>query len=105
MVFFNLDVWILLANRLHAFVPVGHGDGNAVRLGGRCQFLCRTSSGELECISDDPVHAYPCEHSVLDDGLAVRALEYSTAYGAVLALCILPYSHEIDGFTVTIGKR
>ena len=67
-----LDVGEVLRHLLHALVPVRHGDGDAVRLGGGGQMLLRRLAGELEGELQHAVDADAAHHRFLHDHLARR---------------------------------
>ena len=52
-----LDVGVALRHRGEALVPVRHGEGDAVRLGGRGHVLLRPRHRQLEGVFQDPVGA------------------------------------------------
>ena len=94
-----------LAHQREAFVPVRHGEGDAVRLGGRCQVLLRPRARQFEGVFQDAVHAVAGEHALLADELALGALEHAPADRGVLALGVLAHHIEVDVGLGAAGER
>ena len=72
---------IFLRHRFHAFVPIRHGDGNAVGFSGRGQMLLRPRLRQLEREFQDAVDADAGHHRLLGDEFAVGVREHSPADG------------------------
>ncbi|MCY1508990.1 hypothetical protein D9M68_433170 [compost metagenome] len=88
-----------------ALVPVGHGDRDAVRLGGGHQVLALAAVGELERVVDDAVHAHAGEHGFLDRHLARRAFEQAPAHRGVFAFGVLAHDEEVDVAGLAVRQR
>ena len=108
----DVDVVLVRAHlriaRLHgveALVPVRHGDGNAVRLGGRGDVLFWPAHGQLERVLQDAIHALAGERGLLDDGFAIGAFEHAPANRGILSLGVLAHHPVVDVADVAVTQR
>ena len=81
---------------VEALVPERHGDRDAVGLGGRGDVPGGPAFGELEGEPHDAIRAVSREDALLQDRLALGALEDAAAQARVLALGVLPDHVEVD---------
>ena len=100
----HLDLGEALPHLGHPLIPVGHGDGDSVGLGGRGQ-LAAAPLSLFEGEAQDPVDAGPGHHRLLDDGLAVGALEHLAADAGVLAFGVLADHQEVDVTGLAAAQR
>jgi hypothetical protein len=77
VVLVGAHVRIALRHFGEALVPVGHGDRDAVRLGGRGQVPLRPRHRQLEGELHDAVGAAAGEDAFLDHGFALGAFEHA----------------------------
>ena len=96
---------IILRHRLHALVPVRHGDRDAVRLGGRGEMLLRRLAGELEGEFQHAVDADAGQDGLLHDDFAVGAGKGAAADRRIFALGVLAHDPEIDVARLAVGER
>ena len=61
-----------------SFVPIGHGDRDAIRLGGRGEVLFRPALRKVEGKFQHPVHADAAHHRFLNDHFALGAGEHAS---------------------------
>src|SRR4051812_34865711 len=101
----DAHVRVLLRHRLYPLVPVGHRDGDAVRLGRRGEMLLRPRLGQVERVAEDPIHALAREGTLLHHHLLVGAFVKAAADGGVLALVVLAHHPEIDVPRFAIAQR
>ena len=94
-----------LAHQREALVPVRHGEGDAVRLGRRCQMLLRPRHRQFEGEFQDAVDAVAAEHALLRDELALGVDEHPSADRGVLALGVLAHHVEVDVGLGAAGER
>ena len=102
---FHLMSGKLLRHLLHALVPVRHGDGDAVRLGGGGQMLLRRLAGELEGEFQHAVDADAAHHRFLHDDLALGAGEHLAADRRIFALGVLAHHPEVDVAGLAVRER
>ncbi len=100
-----LHVGVALGHFLHAFVPVRHGDGDAVRFGRRGEVLLRRRAGELEGEFQDAVDADAAHHRFLHHDLALGAGEHLAADRRILTLGVLAHHPEVDVAGLAVGER
>src|SRR5216683_6299664 len=72
---------VLCRHRAKALVPIRHGDGDAVRFGGRGHVFPWTRLSKLECVLEDAVDADAGENRLLKYGFPIGALENPSADG------------------------
>src|SRR5690606_18533840 len=89
------DVRILLAHLGQARVPPGHGNGNAVGLGGAGDVLAALA-GQLEGEFQHTIRAGAGEYAFLDHDFALRAFKQNAAAVGVFAFGVLADDEEID---------
>ncbi len=73
----RLHVRILFRDRGEALVPVGHGNRDAVRLGGARHLLAAAAAGEIERVTHHAVAALARKYGLLDGGLQFRAFVHA----------------------------
>ncbi|MNT11430.1 hypothetical protein D3C72_1463090 [compost metagenome] len=105
VVLVHLQAGVVGGHGLHALVPVRHGDGDAVRLGGRGQVLLGPFLGQFEREFQDAVHADAAHHGLLDHDFALGAREHAPADARILALGVLAHHVEVDIARLAAGQR
>ena len=100
----GLDLGILLGDRREALVPVGHGDGDAVRLGGGDDLATIARHGEVEGIAHDALAALLGEDGGLDRPFELGALVHAPADGGILALVVLAHDEVVDVAGLAVGE-
>ena len=96
---------IVLRHRLHALVPIGHRDRDAVGLGRRGQMLLRARLREIEREFQDAVDADARHHGLLGDELTVGVREHAPADGGILTFGVFAHHPEIDIAGLAVGER
>ncbi len=96
VVLVDADLGVLPGHRLHALIPVRHGDGDAVGLGGRGQVARRAALRQIEGELEDAVHAGAAHDRFLDHDLALGAAVHAAADAGIFALGVLAHHVEID---------
>ncbi|KAG1244562.1 hypothetical protein G6F68_015399 [Rhizopus microsporus] len=81
----GLDVGVVLAHGIGAFVPPRHADGDAIALGGHRQLLAFAAVGQFERVAHDAVGAGARDDGFLDDDFAVGVGEQAAAKIGVFA--------------------
>ena len=87
------------------FVPVGHRDRDAVRLGGRRKVLLGSALSELEGESQHAVDADACHHGLLNHHLARRIGEDAAADRRIFAFGVFAYDIEVDVARLAVRQR
>jgi hypothetical protein len=100
-----LHVGIALRHRLHALVPVRHGDGDAVRLRRGREMLLRRLLRQLERELQHAVDADAGQDRLLHDDLTVGAGKRPPADRRIFALGVLAHDPEIDVAGFSSGQR
>src|SRR6202171_5963096 len=83
---------VLCRHRAKALVPIRHGDGDAVRFGGRCHVFPGTRLSKLERVLENAVDAGASEYRLLKYGFPIGTVENPSADGRVFALGI--FAHD-----------
>ena len=79
-----------------ALVPIRHGDGNAIGLGGTGQMLLRPRLRQLKGEFQDPVHTDARHHGFLHHDLTLGAGVHAPTNAGVLALGVLAHDKHVD---------
>ena len=101
----GLDVRVLLGDRREALVPIGHGDRDAVRLGGGDDLAALARHGEIEGVAHDALAALLGEDGGLDRPFELGALVHAPADRGILALVVLAHDEVVDVAGLAVGER
>ena len=90
----NLRVGLLHVG--NPFIPVRHGNRDAIALGGRGEVFFGALVGQLVGKSQDAIGPVAGHDRLLNNHLSIRASKHHAANRGILALSVLPNHIEID---------
>ncbi|ORM98181.1 hypothetical protein HA46_13715 [Pantoea septica] len=105
MILVDADLRVVLAHRLDALVPVGHGDGDAVGFGGGGKVFFRAAVGQLVGELQDAVDADARHHGLLDHHFALGAGEHGAANAGVFSFGIFTHDVKVDVARFAVRQR
>ncbi len=99
------DLGVLRAHGPEALVPVRHGDGDAVGLGGGRDMPLGARHGQFEGVAQNAVDAAAREDTLLHGHFLLGALVTAPADRRILAFAVLAHDPEVDVAGLLVGER
>ena len=89
-------IGVSLGHGGHPFIPIRHGDGNAIGLGGAGEVTPGSCACQLKRKLQHPVHPNARHDAFLHDHFSRRALEHATPNAGVFAFGVFAHDVHVD---------